>query len=82
MFSVDFVIMKAIASLVEALPGMSWLNLSDSLIQFSKTIGAQTRLDVEGKHLILLNKNFRTWKNVGFPKPLILSQVVVFFTLQ
>ena len=67
--------MKTVARFIESLPGLSWLNLSDSLVQFSKTIGAQTRLDVEGKHLILLNKNFKKWKNVGFPKPIILSQV-------
>lgn len=69
--------MKALAALLESIPGLSWLNLSGSLAQFSETIGAQTRLDVEGRHLILLNRNFKKWKNVGFPKPIILSQSVL-----
>ena len=32
----DFIILKAFAAFVEAMPGLSWLNLSDSLSQFSK----------------------------------------------
>jgi len=73
----DFSVMKAVASLLESIPGLSWLNLSGSLAQFSETIGAQTRLDVEGRHLILLNQNFKNWKDVGFPKPIILSQSIL-----
>lgn len=74
---IDFVIMKAIAAFLEGLPGMSWLNLSESLTQFSHTIAAQTDLSVEGKHLFLFNKHFKRWMTVDFPRPLVLSESVL-----
>lgn len=30
------------------IPGMQWLNLPESLAQFSGTIASQTKLDIEG----------------------------------
>jgi len=74
---IDFIIMRWIASFIDSTPGLDWLNLSNSLSQFSETIAAQTRLDVEGKHLILLNRNFKKWKNIGFPRPIVLSESVL-----
>ena len=73
----DFIIMKAFARFLETYMGMSWLNLSESLTQFSHTIAAQTRLDIEGEHLFKLNQNFKNWKQVSFPKPIILTQGVL-----
>ena len=74
---IDFVIMKFIAAFLESLPGMSWLNLSESLHQFSHTIAAQTDLSVEGKHLYLFNSHFKRWTTVKFPRPLVLSESVL-----
>ena len=73
----DFIILKAFAAFVEAIPGMAWLNLSGSLSQFSETIGAQTKLDVEGVNLILLNHNFRKNRFVDFPRPIAMSESVL-----
>lgn len=73
----DFIILKAFAAFIEAIPGCSWLNLSSSLAQFSATIGAQTRLDIEGKHLILMNRNFKHVKHTKFPRPLVMSPSVL-----
>eukprot|EP01041_Mallomonas_annulata_P003141 gene3141-6180_t len=73
----DFIIMKAFASFIESIPGFDWLHLSDSLQQFSHTIAAQTKLDIEGKHLYLFNYNFRKWKDVGFPEPIVMGESVL-----
>ena len=73
----DFIIMKVVARYIESIPGLEWLHLSDSLTQFSATISSQTSLDVEGKHLVLFNRNFRNWKNTKFPKPYILTDSVL-----
>jgi aarF domain-containing kinase len=73
----DFIIMKFIAKLIESSPGLSWINLSESLSQFSHTIASQTDLSVEGKHLYLFNSNFRSWKSVSFPVPIVLSNSVL-----
>ena len=73
----DFIIMKFLASVIERLPGLGWLHLSESLTQFSHTIAAQTRLDIEGKHLEIFNENYRTWDDVFFPSPLILTDSVL-----
>lgn len=69
----DFVLMKALARWIEALPGFGWLTLSDSMAQFSVTIASQVALDAEGKHLYVFNRNFRSMPDVRFPK-------TVFFT--
>lgn len=73
----DFIIMKVVATYIESIPGLEWLRLSDSLTQFSATIASQTSLDVEGKHLILFNRNFKNWKNTKFPQPYILTDSVL-----
>ena len=66
--------MKYVAYILENLLGMSWLNLSESLSQFSHTIAAQVHLDTEGLHLIKLNSNFKKWFSaVSFPKPIIIT---------
>ena len=73
----DFIILKAFAAFVEAIPGLAWLNLSGSLSQFSETIGAQTKLDIEGINLILLNHNFRKVRHINFPRPILMSESVL-----
>ena len=50
--------------------GLSWLNLKASVSQFSGTMVAQTRLDIEGEHLDRFNWNFgqASWQDCAFPK--------------
>lgn len=76
----DFIIMKHMALLLESITGPGWLHLSESLQQFSHTIASQTRLDIEGKHLYLFNKNFRSWRDVSFPKPIVLTESILIET--
>lgn len=81
---IDFIIMKFFAECVDNIPGLDWLNLSESMIQFSATIASQTRLDVEGAHLNMFNENFNTdsWKDVAFPKPIFVSDSVLIETFE
>lgn len=74
---IDFIIMKAVASAIESIPGLSWLKLSETMAQFSATIASQTDLSVEGKHLCLFNHHFRHWHSVSFPKPIIMTPSVL-----
>lgn len=74
---IDFIIMKAVASIIERAPGCGWLKLSETMSQFSATIASQTDLGVEGRHLHLFNHYFKAWKSVSFPKPLILTNSVL-----
>lgn len=74
---IDFIIMKGVAGMVEMLPGLEWLKLSETMTQFSSTIASQTKLDVEGRHLFLFNHYFRRWKGVTFPTPIILTESIL-----
>lgn len=73
----DFTLMKKFAELLEMVPGLQWLNLCESLNQFSDTLAAQTQLNVEGKHLNIFNKNFCKWKDVFFPRAIIMTESVL-----
>ena len=74
----DFVIMKALARWVETIPAFHWLNLSESLLQFSATIASQTNLAAEGIHLAIFNRNFAQQKSrIGFPVPILLTESVL-----
>jgi aarF domain-containing kinase len=78
----DFILMKMVAGFVESIPGMDWINLSNSLEMFSATIASQTRLDIEGWHLNLFNNNFKRWRDVGFPKPIVVTEAVLVETFE
>lgn len=74
----DFRVMKKVAEIADKIPALKFLNLGHSMEQFSHTLASQTRLDVEGRHLLLLNHNFRGWKStLRFPEPLVLSEGVL-----
>ena len=75
--SLDFRIMKHAAAAAEALPGLKWLNLQESVAAFSSTMTGQTFLDTEGNHLALFARNFEGWHDVGFPTPLVASEEVL-----
>lgn len=68
---VDFALMNYLASASERI-GLRWLNLRASVGQFSDTMVAQTRLDIEGEHLDRFNWNFGTgqWRDCDFPRVL------------
>ena len=66
----DFTLMRMIADSSAKISWLSWLNLKQSVEQFSGTMVAQTRLDIEGEHLNRFNWNFGTaaWRDCAFPK--------------
>ncbi len=66
-----------VAEFADKIPALRFLNLGHTMEQFSHTLASQTRLDVEGAHLLLLNHNFRRWKNVRFPDPLLVAEGVL-----
>jgi len=76
--NIDFTIMSWVASVIERIPGASWLSLKESLLQFSHTISSQTNLATEGIHLAIFNKNFAAWRHrTRFPIPYLISQSVL-----
>jgi hypothetical protein len=50
--------------------------------QFGHTMGAQTRLDVEARHLGIFNRNFGSWPECDFPVALGCSQDVLVETFE
>ena len=79
---IDFIIMKSVAGVVDMIPGLEWLKLSETMSQFSSTIASQTKLDVEGRHLFLFNHYFRHWKGISFPKPIVLTESILIETFE
>jgi len=59
LIDMDFRLMHYLATLIDCIPPLRWLDLKSSVGQFSATMSEQTRLDVEGYHLDVLNRNFR-----------------------
>jgi len=68
----DFALMTLLADFSARMPGLRWLNLKSSVAQFSTTMVAQTRLDIEAEHLRRFGWNFGTsgWQDVRFPRVL------------
>ena len=66
----DFALMGLVADVTAKVPFLAWLNLKSSVSQFSGTMVAQTRLDVEGEHLDRFNWNFgaESWRDCAFPR--------------
>lgn len=78
----DFRLMTAAARLLDALPALAWLHISESVAQFRHTMAAQSYLHVEGHHLEVLNYNFRSWSHVHFPRPFYASSAVILETFE
>lgn len=78
----DFVLMRGLVD------WLSWLapgiNIKSSVDQFSSTMVAQTRLDIEGEHLKRFNWNFGmpNWRDIGFPGVLFDSRSVLIETFE
>lgn len=78
----DFRIMRSLATFIDSIPSLRWLNVGSSVEQFSHTMAAQAHLDVEAHHLDILNDNFRSWKHVGFPKPIFATSSIIIETFE
>lgn len=82
LIDMDFRIMSGMARMVDTIPALSWLNVRESIDQFSHTMAAQAHLNVESHHLEVLNDNFSNWKQVKFPQPFYSSSSVIIETYE
>ncbi|GMI93365.1 Activity of BC1 complex Kinase 10a [Hibiscus trionum] len=65
----DFVIINSVAKLSNFIPTLKWLRLDESVQQFAVFMMSQVDLAREAAHLNRFIYNFRTWRDVSFPKP-------------
>ncbi|KAI5078367.1 hypothetical protein GOP47_0006038 [Adiantum capillus-veneris] len=65
----DFIIMNWIANLSTLVPGLRWLRLDESVRQFAAFMFTQVDLAREATHLSRFSYNFRSWRDVSFPRP-------------
>ena len=74
---VDFALMRAAAEF-SCLIGLRWLNLKASVAQFSTTMVAQTRLDIEAEHIRRFGWNFggTAYRDVRFPEAILATRSV------
>jgi aarF domain-containing kinase len=82
LIDMDFRIMSGMARVVDMIPALSWLNVRESVDQFSHTMAAQAHLNVESHHLEVLNNNFRNWPTVRFPRPFYSSSSIIIETYE
>ncbi|KAI5061072.1 hypothetical protein GOP47_0023577 [Adiantum capillus-veneris] len=68
----DFTIMNWIANLSTLVPGLRWLRLDESVRQFAVFMLTQVDLAREAAHLSRFSYNFRSWRDVSFPRPVYL----------
>lgn len=66
----DFVIINTVAKISKFIPTLKWLRLDESVQQFAVFMMSQVDLAREAAHLSRFIYNFRSWKDVSFPKPL------------
>ncbi|KAL5548065.1 hypothetical protein UlMin_003296 [Ulmus minor] len=52
------------------IPALNWLTLDESIQQFAVFMMSQVDLSREAAHLSRFIYNFRSWKDVSFPRPL------------
>ncbi|MCO5599358.1 hypothetical protein L7F22_053459 [Adiantum nelumboides] len=65
----DFIIINWVANLSTLIPGLKWLRLDESVRQFAVFMLTQVDLAREAAHLSRFLYNFRSWKDVSFPRP-------------
>jgi aarF domain-containing kinase len=82
LIDMDFRLMTRLARIMDWIPALSWLHVSDSVAQFSHTMAAQAHLQVEAHHLEVLNFNFKGWNQVNFPKPFYASSAIIIETFE
>ncbi|XP_077238420.1 uncharacterized protein LOC143879762 [Tasmannia lanceolata] len=66
----DFTIINLVAKISRFIPTLNWLRLDESVQQFAVFMMAQVDLAREAAHLSRFIYNFRSSKDVSFPKPL------------
>ncbi|KAL0927667.1 hypothetical protein M5K25_001865 [Dendrobium thyrsiflorum] len=66
----DFALISLVAKVSNFMPGLKWLRLDESVQQFAVFMMSQVDLAREAAHLSRFIYNFRSWKDVSFPKPL------------
>ncbi|XP_020590253.1 uncharacterized aarF domain-containing protein kinase 2-like [Phalaenopsis equestris] len=66
----DFSLINVVAKVSNFMPGLKWLRLDESVQQFAVFMMSQVDLAREAAHLSRFIYNFRSWKDVSFPKPL------------
>ncbi|KAL2475449.1 Protein kinase superfamily protein [Abeliophyllum distichum] len=65
----DFEIINIVAKMSRYIPALNWLRLDESVRQFAVFMMSQVDLAREAAHLSRFIYNFRSWKDVSFPKP-------------
>lgn len=65
----DFSIINVVAKISNFIPGLSWLRLDESVQQFAVFMMSQVDLAREAAQLSRFIYNFRSWRDVSFPKP-------------
>ncbi|KAL7102954.1 hypothetical protein ACP275_08G150600 [Erythranthe tilingii] len=65
----DFEIINIVARISNLIPALNWLRLDESVQQFGVFMMSQVDLAREAAQLSRFIYNFRTWKDVSFPKP-------------
>ncbi|XP_047328884.1 probable serine/threonine-protein kinase abkC [Impatiens glandulifera] len=65
----DFDIINIVAKGSTFVPTLKWLRLDESVQQFATFMMSQVDLAREAAHLSRFIYNFRSWKNVSFPRP-------------
>ncbi|CAK9180599.1 unnamed protein product [Ilex paraguariensis] len=65
----DFEIVDLIAKISRSIPTLKWLRLDESVLQFAVFMMSQVDLAREAAHLSRFIYNFRSWRDVSFPKP-------------
>ncbi|XP_047308554.1 probable serine/threonine-protein kinase abkC [Impatiens glandulifera] len=65
----DFDIINLVAKCSKFVPALSWLRLDESVQQFATFMMSQVDLAREAAHLSRFIYNFRSWKDVSFPRP-------------
>ncbi|CAN1149684.1 Probable serine/threonine-protein kinase abkC [Linum perenne] len=65
----DFTIINLVAKMSRFIPALNWLRLDESVQQFGVFMMSQVDLAREAAHLSRFIYNFRSWRDVSFPKP-------------
>ncbi|CAM8951824.1 unnamed protein product [Rhodiola kirilowii] len=66
----DFAIINFLATISNFIPTVRWLRLDESIQQFAVFMMSQVDLAKEAANLSRFIYNFRSWKDVSFPRPL------------
>ncbi|KAL5548063.1 hypothetical protein UlMin_003294 [Ulmus minor] len=63
-------LLNCVGKISRFIPALNWLRLDESIQQFAVFMMSQVDLSREAAHLSRFIYNFRSWKDVSFPRPL------------